>query len=366
MRFWEVLLEAKKVGREFQHLEDLVFTDPANGANRAVEILRGLEQDSSDVAIKWDGYPTLFWGRDENGKFLLVGKNAWGKIKADSAEEVSDFIKQSGKGVKEEPWREKFGNDMAALWPMFERATPENFRGFVYGDLLYHPGKPYTGEDGLIKFTPNKTTYNVKVDSKLGRQIAKSKAGVAATMVFENFGDPMNAGKPIDSVEEFKRSSDVVVLGQTYVDHRPAVDVENLDKVSRLAGQAQSKIKAFLEPRKGLADIQDIFYRYVNHMGRQRQLDQLNTQTFYNFAEQKVSAPKQERIRNLAAEYEGVMEDIFALIRGIMTAKDEVIRELDSAEADITANIGPEKGGEGYVKQKDRVKFVPRDRFTLN
>jgi hypothetical protein len=49
-----------------------------------------------------------------------------------------------------------------------------------------------------------------------------------------------------------------------------------------------------------------------------------------------------------------------------MIAKDEVIRELDSAEADITANIGAEKGGEGYVKQKDRVKFVPRGRFTLN
>ena len=365
MRFWEILTEAK-VGREFNHLEDLVFTDPANGAIKAVEILRGLEQDSSDVAIKWDGYPTLFWGRDEDGNFLLVGKNAWGKVKADSPEEVADFIKQSGKGVDEEPWREKFGNDMAALWPMFERTTPENFRGYVYGDLLYHPGKPYAGEDGLIKFTPNKTTYNVKVDSKLGRRIAKSKVGVASTMVFENFGDPMNAGKPIKSVEEFSGSSDVVVLGQTYVDHRPAVDVEDLDRLSKLASQAQNKIKGFLEPRKGLADIQNIFYRYVNQMGRERKLDQLNTKTFFDFAEQKVSAPKQERIRNLAEEYAGVMDDIFALISGIMKAKDEVIRELDSAEADITANIGAEKGGEGYVKQKDRVKFVPRGRFTLN
>ena len=46
MRFWELLLEdeappAKKVGREFNHLEDLVFTE-TNGAQRAIQILLSL------------------------------------------------------------------------------------------------------------------------------------------------------------------------------------------------------------------------------------------------------------------------------------------------------------------------------------
>ena len=43
MRYWELLLEAdaappKKVGREFNHLEDLVFTE-SNGAVKAIQIL---------------------------------------------------------------------------------------------------------------------------------------------------------------------------------------------------------------------------------------------------------------------------------------------------------------------------------------
>ena len=49
----------KKVGREFNHLEDLVFTEPS-GAKRAVQILKSLAQDAKDVSVKWDGNPTVY------------------------------------------------------------------------------------------------------------------------------------------------------------------------------------------------------------------------------------------------------------------------------------------------------------------
>ena len=78
MRAFEFLTEAK-VGREFQHLEDLVFTNPSDGAKRAVSILKDMEKDASDVAVKWDGNPTVYWGRDDDGTFRLLGKNNWGR-----------------------------------------------------------------------------------------------------------------------------------------------------------------------------------------------------------------------------------------------------------------------------------------------
>jgi cysteinyl-tRNA synthetase len=53
---------------------------------------------------------------------------------------------------------------------------------------------------------------------------------------------------------------------------------------------------------------------------------------------------------------------LFELVREIMAAKDEVIRELDSAEGDITATTGGKPGGEGYVAGGS--KLVPRDRWT--
>ena len=146
----------KKVGREFNHLEDLVFTEP-NGAARAVQVLKDLAQPASKISIKWDGNPTVYWGRDEDGTFRMVGKNNWGREegKSGSPEELQQFILSRGKG---EEWRAKFASDMAAMWDIFERATPADFRGYVYGDILFHPGKPYQGADGSLSFTPNQTT----------------------------------------------------------------------------------------------------------------------------------------------------------------------------------------------------------------
>jgi len=53
---------------------------------------------------------------------------------------------------------------------------------------------------------------------------------------------------------------------------------------------------------------------------------------------------------------------MFELVREIMAAKDEVIRELDGAGGDITATTGGKPGGEGYVA--GGAKLVPRDRWT--
>jgi hypothetical protein len=63
-QFRTTLTEAAKVGREYQHLEDLVFVKGSKGAVEAADILDKLGTDSSDVAIKWDGNPTIYWGRE--------------------------------------------------------------------------------------------------------------------------------------------------------------------------------------------------------------------------------------------------------------------------------------------------------------
>ena len=115
MRAFEFLKEAesaapKKVGREFNHLEDLVFTEP-NGGARAVAILKNIAQDAKDISVKWDGAPTVLWGREPNGQFRLVGKNNWGREEgmSNSPKELQQFIMSRGKG---EDWRAKFASDM--------------------------------------------------------------------------------------------------------------------------------------------------------------------------------------------------------------------------------------------------------------
>lgn len=364
MRFWEILTEAeapapKKVGREFNHLEDLVFTEP-NGAARAISVLKNLSQDATDISIKWDGNPTVYWGRDEDGTFRMVGKNNWGREegKSSSPEELAAFINSRGKG---EEWRAKFAGDMAALWPIFERATPKDFRGYVYGDILFHPGKPYEGADGKMTFTPNQTTYSVKGNSKVGRRIANAKVAVAAHQQYGYFGD--KSGEPFTSPEIFSGNPELVVFGQTYVSHRPAVNADNLAAIQKVANSSSAKIDKFLAPVAGLSDLQNIIYTYVNQRSREKKLDALDANDFSTWLQSsKVSAPKQQKILNHPEV--AVIGDLFFLVKELMKAKNEVIAELDQAEGDITASTGGKPGGEGYVKGNDSVKLVPRDRWT--
>ena len=365
MRYWELLLEEapapKKVGREFQHLEDLVFTEPG-GAQRAVEVLKGISSPEKKISIKWDGNPTVYWGRDEDGTFRMVGKNNWGREegKSSNPEELEKFIMSRGKG---EEWRPKFASDMAALWPVFEKATPADFRGYVYGDILFHPGKTYEGADGRMTFTPNQTTYSVRGSSEIGRRIAKANVAAAAHKVFEYFGD--KSGQDFAEPEIFAGNPELIVFGQTYVTIKPEVNADNLSAIEKLAGQYADKINTLLTPVAGLSDLQNIIYTFVNNQSKAKALDKIDTDSFFTWLQSsKTSTGKQTKIADLNQKNPGVMDGMFSLVREIMKAKDEVIRELDAAEGDITAHTGGKPGGEGYVSGDDSVKLVPRDRWT--
>ncbi len=349
----------KKVGREFNHLEDLVFTE-ADGATRAIKILKDLARPETSITIKWDGNPTVYWGRDEDGTFRLVGKNNWGREegKSSSPDELKDFINSRGKG---EEWRAKFAGDMAALWPIFEKATPADFRGYVYGDILFHPGKPYEGANGRMSFTPNQTTYSVKGNSEVGRRIAKAKIAVAAHQQYGYFGD--KSGEPFTDTEIFASNPELVVFGQTYVTHQPAVNADNLASIEKVVNSSSDSINKFLTPVAGLSDLQNIIYTYVNQRSREKQLDGIDAKDFVNWLKtSKVSAPKQQKI--ISHPQFSATNELFFLVRELMKAKNEVIAELDQAEGDITAHTGGKPGGEGYVSGRDSVKLVPRDRWT--
>lgn len=360
MRAFEFLTEdeappAKKVGREINHLEDKVFAEE-NGAIKVVQALKAVAKPETSITIKWDGNPTVYWGREEDGTFRMVGKNNWGREegKSSNPEELKSFIMSRGKG---EEWREKFAGDMAAMWPVFEKATPQDFRGYVYGDILFHPGKPYQGADGRISFTPNQTTYAVTGNSELGRALAKAKIAVAAHKVFSYFGDKNS--EDFDNPEAFSSNPELKVFGLTSVSHRPAVGAENLAKIEALAKNQQA-INNLLAPVRGMSYLRDEIYKFVNTQSKDKQLDNINTDAFLAF-EQKTPA-KAAKIAAHSERHPGVMDILFQLVKEIMAAKDEVIRELDAAEGEITATTGGKSGGEGYIIDGD--KYVPRDRWT--
>lgn len=366
MRFTEfrtILTEAAKVGREYQHLEDLVFADGAAGANEAADILDKLGTDTSDVSIKWDGNPTVYWGRETDGQFVMVGKNGWGKNKSTNPEDLSKFIKTSGKGVEGEPWREDFGNNMAATFKILEKATPPDFRGYVYGDILYMPGKPFaSGKEG-IQFTPNKVTYTVTPDSQLGKRIAGSKVGVVVHSKYDEFGG--KSGTPIEDTAALN-TSEAVVLGQTYVTHQPKVDTSAVKEIRSLTAKNGKAIDQFLAPVAGLSDMKNIIYTYVNQQSKGGNLDGLGNNFFDWLKASNVSPNKQAKIAEMNKSNPKALPAVFELVRKIMAVKNDLIDQLDSADADVKATTKGEKGGEGYVALGSKTKLVPRHRWTPN
>jgi hypothetical protein len=365
MRFTEfrtVLTEAAKVGREYQHLEDLVFVKGSKGGMEAADILEKLGSNSDDVAIKWDGNPTIYWGREPDGTFVLVGKNGWGKNKSTSADDLSRFIQNSGKGVEEEPWRADFGAEMAEVFEIMKAATPSNFRGYVYGDLLYSPRKPFSTTDGAVEFEPNNVKYTVDTNSQLGGRIAKSKVGVVVHTKFDEWGS--KSGVPIKDVGELN-SQDAVVLGQTYVTHQPTVDTREVDSIRKRVQSSAKSVDAFLQGTQGLSNPGQIIYTYLNQMGKAKNLSQLETNFFNWLKQSKVSQGQQTKLAALE-EQTGGLSAILGLVKQIMSVKDHIIDQLDDADADVKATTKGEKGGEGYVALGSKTKLVPRNRWTPN
>lgn len=348
-----------KVGREFQHLEDLVFIEGSSGALRALCVLKDMTV-CSDATIKWDGNPTIYWGRNQSGEFVLINKNAWGRTECTSPGMLEEFILTSGKG---ESWRQSFADSLIGIWAMLEAATPYWFRGYVFGDLLFYPNKSYTTEDNAIRFTPNKVTYSIDKDSELGYKLADAKVCIAAHKLYNNFGDTESL--PIQESSCFEGKA-VVIIAQTNIQKTVQFTPSQLCELEQLIEQNYKEIDSFLDtPIKGLSDIKNIIYRYVNQTSKLGELDHLGD-TFFNWlSSSSVSIPKQTKIIALCESNPTALPAIFMLVKNIMNLKNIAIDQLDE-NIEIKSFTGNQSGGEGYILLKSSVKLVPRHRWVCN
>ncbi len=377
MRFSEfktVLTEAKKLGRAFNHLEDLVFFHGTQGAVEALEHLKDFasEEGSQSIRMKWDGNPQIYWGRERAGSpLILAGHNAWARgVAADNPKDVEDFIaNKSGNPRSEEEVaaRNAFAKEFASLYPLFDRATPKDFEGFVYADGLFL--SPPELKDGVYTFCPNpksQTCYHVRQESDLGKRIAKARVMVVGHAFFPEFGMDDSSQKPISDFSQFDGTSDLVVLGPVYNTKPVEIDTSKIDKIETYVKQNSTKIDSFLQGTTGLSDLKNIIYTYVNQTAKAKQLDSLGTEHFFKWlSSSKVSANKQQKIIDLNKTNSQALDSIFKLVKGIQNAKDNVIDQIEGEQGEIW-----DTNGEGRVryagagKELGNVKLVPRKRWT--
>jgi len=374
MRYQEII-EAKQLGRAFNHLEDLVFFYGSQGTLEALEHLRDFasEQGGNSIRMKWDGNPQIYWGRAEaGGPLVLAGHNAWARgAAATSPEQVQDFIaNQSGnpKTDEEREARNEFAAKFASLYSEFDAATPKDFVGYVYADGLFleQPAQ----QNGVYTFCPNprsQTCYHVKADSDLGKRIQAANIMVVGHAFFPEFGMPDSAQQPMQDFSMFDGNRNVIVLGPVYNTKPVEIDTGAIDIVEAFVKKHAGHIDQFLESVKGLSDLKNIIYTYVNQTAKAKQLDNLSDKHFFQWlATSKVSQGKQDKIAELEQTFNGALAAIFELVKMIQRMKDQVIDQIEGEQGDIwdTNGEGRVRYADPSTKQFGNVKLVPRKRWT--
>jgi len=362
MRFLEILTEAK-VGRELQHAEDMVIVDGSKGALEALLHLASLAKSVDDVTVKWDGSPAIYFGRNEQGQFVLTDTAGFGAKgydgKVTSSADLQNMLLSRGKEVNDS--RKEFAGKMGGLWEKFESMVDASFRGYIKGDLLYYD-QPPKDKSGDFVFTPNTVTYTIPVSSTIGKRIAQSTAGVVvhSYMDFEGNSQPIKG-----AIKGIKPTGPVMIQGPVTANSLPSIDANKIDQVRRYVTQHSKDIDSLLNDQQlaldKMSDFKGTLYTFVNQQVDRGDLSALNSKFEQWLKTSKVSAPKQQKILDYRKTHARAFDAVFSTLEQLMNIKDDIIDQLDQ-QAEIKASIGGKRGGEGYVKGS--MKLVPRLHFT--
>jgi hypothetical protein len=351
-------------GARIQHLEDLILglDGPAGseGGKKAIAKLHQIETSPSSISIKWDGSPAVIFGRNENGEFVLTDKSGFGAKgyngRVTSSDDLEQMFLNRAKGEIEDS-RKAFATQMKNIWDKVESVIPDDFRGYLHGDLLWFSTPP--SKDGRLIFKPNTTTYSVNEKSEIGQKITGSDVGIVVHQSID-----LEGNKSSVDMGQLKDGR-TFIMPPVYVTTSPGVDLPEVDRLeSYLKSNANAIDKLLAVPAElKMTDFRNILYTYINNSTKAGNLDKLGA-SFSQWVEtSKLSGPKKERVLQYAQENSDGFEAIFTFIKGVMTTKNKIITALDSQPADIEASTNGERGGEGYVIDKD-VKLVNRAGFT--
>jgi len=253
-----------------EHLEDYVFRSGSAGVDRALQIADSFYADPKTGSVKWDGKPAVVFGRKpDTGEFVLTddaGFTAAGydglftspdAIADDMARRDANATAKGNAATRVQTLLPTY----ETIWPYLEAATPENFRGYVKGDLLY-TATPEV-EAGNLIFQPNTVAYRIPVASDLGRQIANSEIGVA---VHTMYADVDAAKQPLSRVK-FNPVPGLLLIEPIYAQPVPKNN-DIAKKIRTLLRQNRAAIDTLFNPMElramKITDLAKLAIDYIN------------------------------------------------------------------------------------------------------
>lgn len=187
-----------------EHIEDLVFRNGTRGIQQALAVVEHMKDNTrKSTTVKWDGKPALVFGRMPDGGFVLTdvagftakGYDGLFRSPKQAIKLLAQRDREAEAAGKPATRVETLGPIYQTLFPMLQAAIPENFKGFIQGDLLYTSTPPEVA--GNLEFKPNTISYAIPASSKLGQEIAESNVGIAIhTRIKEPGGAKQALGRP--------------------------------------------------------------------------------------------------------------------------------------------------------------------------
>jgi hypothetical protein len=252
----------KEAAARIEHLEDLVFEKGTRGIREALAIIEAAATNTAETTtVKWDGKPAIIWGRKPTGEFVLTDKSGFTAKGYDglaTSPEQLARIQNMRSGERGE-----LIGIYARLWPMLEAATPQNFRGYVQGDLLYTQQPPE--QAGAYVFKPNFVEYRIPAESKLGQAIGDSEVGIA---VHTRYDDPGAQAEPIRHVK-FNPHPGLLLIEPTVKDIKNVTPSRKMERELRsVVAQNGAAIDSLFNPAElraaGITDLPQLCKRYIN------------------------------------------------------------------------------------------------------
>ncbi len=344
-------------GVRIEHPEDMVLDAGSRGLTQALQGILAAARAPETTTVKWDGRPAIIFGRKPTGEFVLTDKSGFLARGYDGLATSPEQIQQimAARGGE----RSGLVDLYKKLFPILRRAVPQDFRGYIQGDLLWADQPPVV--DGAYEFTPNTVKYRVPVDSDLGRKIGDSEIGV---VVHTALAEPGAPAEPIRAAA-LQDSPGLLVLDPSLREPRQITLKDSVVKdVQRLISQYGTAIDRLFDPaelrNRRITDLPQLIKQYLNTRVRERDYSNL-VAGFGEWVQQRAPA-KAPRIFEWATENRQAVAAVFQAFLEISSLKNELVRQLDAQGQDVQASVDDEPGHEGYVGQG--MKFVDRMRFS--
>lgn len=364
-----IIKEAATVGREYQHLEDLMIVNGSAGAIKALHELRNIETDPSSLNIKWDGSAAVYWGREPNGTFIFAPKAQWEKGLKLSKKGLFNEIVNTGKMKAGEDTKTFVAKrtGLAAQWTKvhdeLERATPKNFRGYLWADTMFLRTPP-KNKQGSYEFKPNKVDYFIAPHSYLGERIANG-----AEMMFAVHGKFDSYGLP---ASEMTHASDAEIAKFNEMNSR--VIVLPIQRPSTPIERSSNIIKIIMFVKKNSAAIDEIAnftamkfsgWKKIMYDYAVKRAQSHGTLKFNDWLDKSNLSDNQKGLIRAEIMPRPAFKIFWQVFDAIQKAKEFTLDKLHKSHGEEQHNklglsmaTNNEPGGEGFAKVTDTIGAI--------